>query len=153
LSLSGSLTLSLWYAYDALPPDMQDMPILSKRGGFPRGWELYLDGQDGSAVFDVAQDAGSYLRQYGDATAAHTWHHLVGVFDADGGALWLYQDGTPHGPTLTGLDGQYDSPWTVHLGLAGSCVAAPCTRNFNGSVDEVRVWNVALTAAQVQQVP
>jgi hypothetical protein len=153
LKITGSMTVSAWYRYESLPASMSDMPILSKRGVPDRGWELYLDGSDGSVVFDVAIDAVNYVRQYGAASSAQAWHHLIGVYDAPNLALFVYLDGISYGPTVMDAGVQHDSQWPVHMGVAGSCPTQPCTQLFNGTIDEVRVWNVALTPIQVASIP
>lgn len=75
------------------------------------------------------------------------WHHLAAVYD--GSSLKLYVDGilnnsAPASGTIT----QDVSALKVAIGAAYSN-SLP-TNFFNGSIDEVRVWNVARTASEIQ---
>jgi hypothetical protein len=150
--ITGSLTVSAWFNYGFIS-QVGDMPIVSKRGS-PRGWELYVEGQDGTVVFDVAYDGGgAYVAAGAWTPAAGVWHHAVGVYDAQQRRVRVYLDGDAGDDLDFDAGEQFDNGESVHLGAGAICTSGPCTRTFNGAIDEVRIWNVALPAAQVQQIP
>jgi hypothetical protein len=94
---------------------------------------------------------GTYRAQDTNTTAAlptNGWHHIAGVYSLTNSSLRTYVDGSlvamviaPQAPALGAdpiMGGSY-STGTVKLGGDG----------FEGSVDEVRIWNSARDAAQI----
>ena len=74
------------------------------------------------------------------APSANAWHHLAYVYDGAGHQT-LYLDGTSKTATVTNQSG---SASLAYLGTYG-----PTNEMFNGSLDEVRVYNRALSAAEI----
>ena len=74
------------------------------------------------------------------------WHHAAATYD--GSAWHLYLDGAPDGSLAVGqpANAQTNTLTTVGTALTTAGVAAGF---FAGVVDEVRIWNVARTAAQI----
>ena len=73
------------------------------------------------------------------------WHHAVAT--QNGSAQALYLDGVSQG-TASGAAGNYTGYWRIGGGTFGGWP------NYGGSyvsgnIDEVGIWNVALTSAQV----
>jgi hypothetical protein len=80
------------------------------------------------------------------------WHHVVGVCDQPNGKLWLYVDGKTNGTpgTVTVNGGIFSSAALMTIGARQSGAASIFDLNFVGMIDEVAVYNYALTATQVQ---
>ncbi|MDP8231020.1 MAG: LamG-like jellyroll fold domain-containing protein [Candidatus Gorgyraea atricola] len=110
------------------------------------GWNI--DSSSGDYYFYYFVDGsnklftGTYGYSFGAATTS--WSHLVAVIETSG--LKLYRDGSL---VTTGS-------WT---GTAGSCTQTGVLRlggitggsqRFNGLVDDVRIWDVALTQEQIE---
>lgn len=77
------------------------------------------------------------------------WHHAAFVVDASGGTL--YVDGTARGQRAwTGTPGPVTTLEPVHLGHYPGATAG--TEFLPGAVDDVRLYNRALTAAEVAQL-
>jgi hypothetical protein len=72
------------------------------------------------------------------------WYHLVSTRGSDD-LLKLYIDGK-----LVGSDSISDSFQNLTLELGGSSRVA--NRYFNGLIDDVRIYNYALTSEQIKQV-
>ncbi len=79
------------------------------------------------------------------------WHHLVGVCDQPNGAVYLYLDGVltatssvPVGAAVLAAT----MPMTIGARAAGGSSAKPDLQ-FIGTIDEVALYNYALTATQV----
>ena len=70
-----------------------------------------------------------------------SWHHWAVTFDAATGARSIYRDGILEATdTAAPIEG---ASTTLLVGKSGSIF-------FNGGIDEVRVWNNARTAAEIQ---
>lgn len=126
-------------------------------------WVLYLDPQD-NLVFEVNGD-GTKLGS-ADNTVAKVeasgiygrWVHVAAVFDGASESTWLYIDGLlAVGPVKNiAYPTRYLRP-LERRDLAtqiGSCNGLSDNdilyRTFKGLIDEVRIWNRALTADQIR---
>jgi len=100
--------------------------------------ELRLLGSTGRPDFvaDSAVDATSAT-----AIGLNEWHHLVGVYD--GTQVIIYVDGQQK-DTDTGAS---DNSGLVRIGCRGSGVEL-----WNGAIDDVRIYNRAITAGEVKQL-
>jgi hypothetical protein len=82
------------------------------------------------------------------------WHHVAGVYD--GTNMFLYVDGTLDvSMPATGLIPQNSDP--VAIGANVQAYVPPCGCNepgyfFNGLIDEVSIYNRALTAQEIQAI-
>jgi hypothetical protein len=78
------------------------------------------------------------------------WHHLVGVCDQIGGSVTLYVDGISNATgTVSGGSGIKASTNAVAIGSRQSGTTT-YNNQFVGSIEEVALYNYALTPAQVQ---
>ncbi len=113
--------------------------------------------------FALAVSGGNYRFFVRDPSSGHTiseadattgpdgaWHHLVGVCDGSASSLTLYIDGAVAGTAGTPALGIVDSSAPVSIGAERSGVLPPYDWPYNGTIDEVAIYNVALTAAQVE---
>jgi len=83
---------------------------------------------------------------WGGTVTANTWMHATGVYDNATDNLTLYFNGLPVNSTVpTGTYGAC-ATWRIGSDTGGS------SGNFNGSIDEVMVFNGALTDAQVLNI-
>jgi hypothetical protein len=79
-----------------------------------------------------------------------TWQHLVGVYDDAGGHLYLYVNGQLSGsPGNTRPAGLRVSSAAVGIGARRGGVSPDYDLDWNGLVDEVAIYNYALSAPQV----
>lgn len=71
------------------------------------------------------------------------WHHVAGTYD--GSALKLYIDGQPAGSAV--YNGSVaESPYPLKIGASGY----DDSRLFDGRIDNVRIWNRALSADEIR---
>ena len=117
------------------------------------GGEQYcLDYFDGRSRFFVRSGPSSAdTSASGVALSAGQWHHLVGVYKA--GTLSMYVDGTLAG-SASGASNPLNTNPSGMVTRIGSRPGLQDIFNgpygFAGSIDEVAVYPIALTAAQVQ---
>ncbi len=130
---SSSMSVSLW-AYRT--GTARVMHLVSKRSGC--GSFNYQMAFDGSGVGFGSPFGGAITNT---TLALNTWTHLVGTFD--GATFSLY------------LDGQLKATGAGTLGLVNSDDlliggAGTCGQTFNGLLDEVKLFDRALTPSEIQ---
>jgi hypothetical protein len=91
--------------------------------------------------------------QVGSLLRLHTWHHIVLTWNGDSASALIYVDGQMIRPTIQGEIEEVPSIDGLsvgrHAGYLGGFVGAT-TNTFDGNVDEIRVWNRPISAAEVQ---
>src|SRR3954469_135922 len=75
------------------------------------------------------------------------WHHVVATRNATSGAMVLYVDGAQQA-SATGPTGTRNAPAILRVGGLQTSL-----NFFAGQIDEVRLFNAALSAAQVAALP
>ena len=68
------------------------------------------------------------------------WTHIAGTLDPDAGRLILYVNGRSQSVNFTGFK-PYQKPGDLYIGAVSG--------GFEGLIDEVRVWSVARSTAQI----
>jgi len=106
--------------------------LLYNYGGFP--YALYFANASNSVGFPITSSVN---------IADNNWHHVALVVDASGGRIFV--DGVQAGP-LTPWIGTPGSPNTTQPINIGAYDAY-----FPGTIDEVRIWNVARSQCEIQQ--
>ena len=125
----------------------------------PRGGDLSIirDHHDYSLYLNNARHLVAYVYPLGDRAqedpwdraesaapiANDQWHHVASVWD--GSVIQLYVDGNPLTPTTT-IESAFGLTATMWLG-ANAFVPG---QGFDGYIDEVRIWNVARTTADIR---
>jgi len=147
IDLTGSLTVEAWIKLDQFTNTWQ--PIFYKGDASSdwtrRSYSMWLN-SDGSLLF------GSDTRYTSTAAGlvqAGVWTHVAGTIDRASGSLRIYVNGDQ----AAGRDGIGTTPSTAYdqpLLLGGGRYESSDSNLFAGALDEVRVWNVARTQAQIQ---
>jgi len=157
LPTTGSVSFEAWFTADPMTPD-----------GAGVGWERLLDigntdanGLGEKYIFLTPASGAGDTRVvisdvdpgYNDEELARRAgtlndgmpHYIAGVFDETAGKISLYVDNNPVKAQLL------DQPLNVvddQLSYIGRSLYNPDPL-YNGSIDEIRIWGSALTAAQV----
>jgi glucose/arabinose dehydrogenase len=148
LQLTGSMTVTAWIKISANPVD--DGAIVAKLGG--SGWQLKTSADTGSrtAAIQIGSNASDAVQRYGTTVlGTNTWYHVAGVYDAAARTLSVYLDGVLENGVLSGTvpAAQYNSTEEVDIAQRSG---SPGQFNFLGIIDEVHVFNRALSAAEIQ---
>gem|GEM_PF-954614 len=126
------------------------------------GYALYLN-FGGKARFGVNNSAAGFAYENWDnantklRVADGTWHHVTAVFPGNGrDRVCLYLDGRQVSDAELSRVGAAQPPLTEYIiGQAPARIGAPAwaaprhVNCFEGDLDEIRVWDIALTAEQV----
>jgi PKD repeat protein len=117
---------------------------------YPAVYELYLTG-DGYATFYVRSTASDGVGAADSADLRDgAWHHISGVLDRGSSELKLFVDGRLKNSTsASGLGSINDSGSPLEIGRIFRQSWGSPGYYFNGLIDEVRIYNRALTASEV----
>lgn len=110
---------------------------------------------------DPAHDLRFYVRDAGGTSegAVSTfspftdgaWHHVVGVCDEANGHVYIYIDGTNAGTgNIPAKSGVLSSSQSLTIGARQEAFGSQLDNQFIGAIDEVALYNYALTPADVQ---
>jgi glucose/arabinose dehydrogenase len=147
LQLTGSMTISAWINSAAFPVD--DAAIVSKRGS--NGYQLDTTIDTGPRVigFKLTSSSGADMIRYGaTAMQPNGWYHVAGVYNATARTLDVYLNGQlDDGVTVgTVTTAQQNSSQNVLIGQR----PGGGNFDFNGQIDDARIYSRALTAAEIQ---
>jgi hypothetical protein len=151
LDLAGNFTLEAWVKPTTQIPSGQEYVIISKWSSTVANksyhFQYYHDGSQTTLRLSTA--ATSTSDDYGAGVAyvlpTTIWTHVAVVFTASTGTAEFFVDarsiGSAGGYGTTVNNGTGDFQIGIRQGLAATA--------FDGYIDEVRVWNVARTSAQL----
>ena len=108
---------------------------------------------DGGYGFFVSRDGSAWQDAHSDATVAlNEWHHLCGVVE-NSGIVKLYIDGVVQSDTGS-VSGIYnaDAPFTIGTYWYSGSSSLDSTLFFNGSVDEVLLFNRGLSQSEIRAI-
>ena len=149
LRLTGSMTWSAWVYATGTPADDGQIIAKSGSGGGNLGWQFKTSPDTGPHTFGVAvsSNGATNTQRYSTTVRAlNTWYYVAGVYDAAARTLHIYVNGVLDDGTLSGSvpAAQYDPAENVAIGRRNGGFY------FQGTIDEVRLYDRALTAAEVQ---
>ncbi|MEE9597348.1 MAG: choice-of-anchor Q domain-containing protein, partial [Acidiferrobacterales bacterium] len=126
--------------------------------GFDTGGHLTVRIQPGGAVEVRLQDTTqSYVVTDPGSVTTGVWFHVA--FSWGSGGMALYVNGTapttdPYtgglGPTSGGIGNLEPIALGAATTVSGDLVVTPTTNHFNGSMDDVRIYDRALTLPEIQ---
>ncbi|WP_285737839.1 LamG-like jellyroll fold domain-containing protein [Kitasatospora phosalacinea] len=154
LDTSKSYTVSAWVKFDGTPntrvavsqngPDYFSYTLgVGMAGGTDPHWSFKIQTNEAGA------DATSYSINSPTVAPTGRWTHLTGVYDKAANSIRLYVDGVSVGSALV-PSSVWDGHGSVQIGRDrwSKLWSAP----WAGSVDEVKMWDRALTPAEITQV-
>ena len=145
LQLTGSMTLEAWVKATANPGD--DGQIIAKSNG--AGWQFKTSPDTGPHTFGVLVSASgsSHTQRYSTTVRSlDTWYHVAAVYDNAARTLSTYVNGVLDNGTLAGTvpASQLNQNVNVNIGRRSGGYY------FSGVIDEVRIYNRALSQAAIQ---
>ena len=147
LQVTGSMTISGWINSAAFPAD--DATIVSKKTSDGTGYQLdtTIDTGPRTIGFKLTNNSGDDMVRYGATQLQlNTWYYVAGVYNAATQTMDVYLNGVLDDGTQVGAitSSQQNSTANVNIGQRSG------SYNFDGRIDEVRIYSQALTAAQIQ---
>lgn len=144
---TGSYTVTFW-----INPIDRDNPIRQSVVGYSsamqfymssRRWNLFLRDNINTSVVDTK--TGPYTPSPGN------WKHIAVTIDQTANEVKFYEDGvfvstTPFDPNITDLSGNvFNIGYMLTTSSTGN-------RGINGYIDEMGIWNEALSATEISNV-
>lgn len=172
----GSLTLSFWMnGAGPVQNGAQGLFSISNKNEYWGNFDLFLENlNEGATAFlkvhmfnsGAADGKGEEWTEIKIPNALNKWTHVAVVYDAATSKLSIYADGQPtaiNGKVLGGgtygplkfkdvngmVIGTYQFQTTPTLANHG---AESWAKSFNGAFDQLRIYNIPLSAAQVQEL-
>jgi hypothetical protein len=147
-SVVGEVTVSAWIYYEGSinPADMWGTALSREIGSTNR--------QHYHISLNIAETPSLYINDNlttgGAATPRFKWTHLAGTYD--GAFVRLYVNGAPAAAPLA-LTGPITADTTpLILGANGNGPGVGVTERFPGAIDELMLWNRALSADEIARL-
>ncbi|NOY71716.1 MAG: hypothetical protein GXP14_04970 [Gammaproteobacteria bacterium] len=140
LDINDKLTVMGWFKADSLPGSGQLKGIIVKN----LNYELYLD-ENGNIYWwwNNASDTSRSLTSSGVTITPGNWYHVALVYD-NSGSQKIYIDGIERNSD-TLAENLKTTASTLKIGATTGSTG----RYFDGQIDEVRIYNAALSASQI----
>ncbi len=146
LDLAGTVTVSAWVKVNN---DSSDMKIVGNQTGAGGGYKLGI--YNGQVEFEIRDSSDNiYNNRFagtGTTLTPGVWYQVTGVYSQSGGYIKTYVNGV--------LD-RYSATTGVLAAGTGNLVIGKepfaASGYFHGSIDDVQVYNAALTSAQVKGI-
>ncbi|MCA0154522.1 LamG domain-containing protein, partial [Winogradskyella vincentii] len=107
-------------------------------------------------MFGIRSSSGTTHLATGINVDFNEWHHIAGVFSSSTGELMVYVDGKLEGyvlePSLVGRTVSPSSDWNGSFEVGRRSTDLSAREHFKGDIDEIRVFDTALSIDQVQQM-
>ena len=148
--ISGALTLSVWFYYDSTA-NGTDRFVLGKSNWSSAGKGYHLAIRtDNKLNFTLYEQTGHYLSAAGDAAlTVDNWYHVVGTYNGTPttAGIKMYLNGVE---AAGYTDVTFDYIGLNNLPVRVGRDSGTTGYYFTNSLDEVRIYNYALTLNEVQ---
>ena len=148
LQTSGSMTFTAWIKATGTPSD--DGQIISRSNG-TAGWQFKTSPDTGPHTFAVGVSSanGASAQRYSTTVRQlNVWYHVAGVYNASAQTLDIYVNGVLDNGVLRGTIPSVQTLANVNVNIGRRTGGF----YFKGIIDEVRVYNRALSQAEIQSV-
>ncbi|OGV67015.1 MAG: hypothetical protein A3K19_29610 [Lentisphaerae bacterium RIFOXYB12_FULL_65_16] len=145
LQIAGNaITVEAWIRADTWKTNVWEGSVAVKDGGTWSGYMLRC-GASGKADFNFGDGAAWRSATSAAVMTTGTWYHVAGVYDGSTVAVYIDGELCASAAATTNIASNANP---LEIGASPSYVG---TRQFDGRIDEVRVWNVARTPQQIRE--
>jgi hypothetical protein len=141
------LSIFAWVNFDSFT--VGDQRVIAKATSHDVADHWFMLSSNGSNQMRVRiKTNGTTLTHYEDSATINTgqWYHMGFVYD--GSNVTLYRDGSQNGSS--GQSGNVDTNASVEVRIADN--PGLNRKEFDGIIEDVRIYNRALSAAEVQTI-
>lgn len=152
ISSVTAFSVSLWFRTSSTTTTEYIISAVGSGGDFYDGFNVYLAGPSMQASLAVGNGGTAYDGAKNTTTVNDdAWHHMVGVMN--GSTYTVYVDGSTVGSTGVGNATISTTPSSCGGDLKiGARFDDNNTYAFNGYVDDVALFNRALTSSEVSNI-
>ena len=149
---SETFTLSSWFK-SSNTATYQMLFSKEQVGGTPWNYRLFLNQTSGSIQGDIAVTNLNYNSIGGSTNLCNgVWHNAVFVRSVALDTLYIYVDGALVNSQTDTTTGSMSNNQNVWIGLSAYTGASPTgSYPMNGQIGQSLIYNIALTADQIQQ--
>lgn len=144
----SAMTVMAWVRWGIAPGDGDDWATLVTSNEAADTGQFWLQHNSGNTAYEFAvqTDSGRTFIQSSIAPVQGQWQHVTGVYD--GSELRIYVDGTLAGTTTqSGVIRAFNAGTELNIGRW-----QPAGRFFEGDLDEVRIYDTALSDAEIMDL-
>lgn len=152
LGASNTMTVTAWVRCNSTVNEGSWANLVTLNDWTSNGdvGQFWLQHSSDNSLFEFAVENKSSNRVYIQSVTAPTngvWYHVAGVYD--GSFIYLYVNGVMESKTAqTGNINNYQGNFNLNFGQWS--YSGNAYRRFNGDIDEVTIWNTALTQTQIR---
>ncbi len=158
LDITGEVTISAWIYMNALPNAGDWVSIAGKGDNLGPDWNYYigvyaLPGTGETELEFAYTDPGLEFEISTSDLQVGTWYHVVSTYDDDSDTINLYVNGQlqpDDGGASSGSISENDYP--LGIGVLRENDGLWDWGYFKGTIDEVQVYNRALSAEEIQEL-
>jgi len=153
LRITGAMTLAAWLRLDS--GNTNNGRIIAKQaGGGSRSWSLNIEANSGGVTnpgtFQIASNGNTIVGiNDRDPLPTDEWVHLAGVYKPSE-ALELYVNGELKIRNISGIPATQFSDNGNSVLIGSRHAASNC--GWMGAIDEVQIYNIALTPAEIKNL-
>ena len=148
----SQITVSFWmYPHSLETADDTKMVVGKANWNDNREWRVRIE-QNGNFIWQISNDGNDPGTNECSVDASNyltigKWSHIVGTYD--GTTLWLYIDGVQVDTNAGDGGACYDGSAVLAIGAA-SDLGGTAPDAYDGLVDDVMIYNRALSASEIQ---
>jgi hypothetical protein len=149
LDITGEITIAAWIKLDSNAVDNMIVTKWDNSGGAKKSYRLSVDST--RVINFIIRDpiAGDVATSSTTVLSLGSWYHVVATLNQSTDLIQVYINGLANGPAVSATGNIQDTTTDFCIG----CWHNPGEQRFpDGIIDEVVVWNKALTAGEISQV-
>lgn len=145
--ITQAITISAWFKVDQFNTEWQ---TIFSRGDW--SWRIARNGSSDAACFHLSGFGSIYGSWGGKNVNDGNWHQIIGVWDGSGNATKLWIDGVRDIATDDILTGAISTGGSDPVTIGAQIESGTLRRQWVGSIDEVRIYNRALSDSEVEEL-
>jgi len=149
LDITGEITISFWVKPESTPNLEHVMVSQCNQTPSPRNesFRLKIDPDD-KIEFMLSNDSTNEVNAYSSTALSNgVWYHVAATLNQVTDEMQIYIDGSADGNAVSYTNNIYDSAAPLTIGAQGNP-----SNYFDGLIDEVIIWDTALSATEIQEL-